>query len=353
MPDRIRAGFIGCGSHARRNIFPTLNWAPVELVATCDLDPERAETCRRLFGGLRAYSNHREMLASEQLDAVFIVTNYDENGRPRYPQLAMDVMRAGCHAWIEKPPAATSDEIRQMMAVEQETGRFVLVGFKKVFMPTIERVKDIIGRDEFGAINTIYTRYPQHIPNEQEKAGAPKTCVGFLDHIAHPGSIITYLGGEIEGVLHHRSPGGGGFALLHLRSGASACLHFAAGMSGTSPLERVEVVGSGANVVVDNGVRLTYYRPGGRGPGGYGRAVNFMGDEAHAPLLWEPEFSLGQLYNKGLFLLGYYQEVAEFAQCILEGRRPARGSLQHALEVTKLYEALLGPEDAWVPVAPG
>ena len=33
---------------------------------------------------------------------------------------------------------------------------------------------------------------------------------------------------------------------------ATGVLHFTAGRSGTSPLERVELVGNGANVVVDN-----------------------------------------------------------------------------------------------------
>ena len=30
---RIRAGFVGCGGHAWRNVFPTFQYAPVELVA--------------------------------------------------------------------------------------------------------------------------------------------------------------------------------------------------------------------------------------------------------------------------------------------------------------------------------
>ena len=54
---------------------------------------------------------------------------------------------------------------------------------------------------------------------------------------------------------------------------------------------------------------------------------------------WEPEFSLGQLYNKGLFLLGYYGEINEFSRAILEGRAPSKGTLEHAWQVTRLFEA--------------
>ena len=94
---KIRAGFIGCGSHAFRNVYPTFQFAPVELVATCDLDADKAAAYARQFGAERSYNNHTKMLAEEKLDAVFIVTNYDDQGRPRYPALAADCLRAGKH----------------------------------------------------------------------------------------------------------------------------------------------------------------------------------------------------------------------------------------------------------------
>jgi hypothetical protein len=82
---RIRAGFIGCGSHSFRNIYPALQFAPIELVATCDLDERKAAAFARQFGAETCFSDHRRMLDEADLDAVLIVTNYDERGRPRYP----------------------------------------------------------------------------------------------------------------------------------------------------------------------------------------------------------------------------------------------------------------------------
>ena len=61
--------------------------------------------------------------------------------------------------------------------------------------------------------------------------------------------------------------------------------------------------------------------------------------------MWEPEFSLGQLYNKGLFLLGYWGEVEEFARSILDDRPPAKGTLRQAWQATRIFEAFgEGPE---------
>ena len=354
----IRAGFIGCGSHAFRNIYPAFQFAGVDLVAVTDHHPDRASGFAKLFGAERTYTEHAQMLAKEKdLDAVFVVTDYDQRSRPQFPKLAMDVMRAGLHAWIEKPPAASVAEIDAMLACERETGKFTMVGFKKMFFPAIEKVKEIIGaREQFGRPTQIFVRYPQYVPAADEFGDlrGNRKLVGFLDHVVHPASILQFLMGPVKSLSYVRDASGGAFASLTFRTGAVGAIHFAHGQSGTSPLERLEVVGEGANVVVENGVKLTWYRPGRRGigdspnsnksgtvpnSGGYGRAPGFIGPDEGAPIVWEPEFSLGQLYNKGLFLLGYYGEIAEFVRCVRANARPAKANLDDAREVMKLYEA--------------
>ena len=89
---RIKAGYIGCGSHSRRNVLPALKFASatIETVAICDLQYEKAEAFASEFGFRRAYGNHIEMLEKEDLDAVFIVVGYDAKVRPLYPALARD-----------------------------------------------------------------------------------------------------------------------------------------------------------------------------------------------------------------------------------------------------------------------
>lgn len=347
-PQRLRVAFIGCGGHAFRNIYPTFQYAPVDLVAVCDLQREKAEACARLFGAKAVYTDYRAMLEKERPEAVFVVTNYDEEGRPRYPAIAIDVMRAGAHVWIEKPPAATSQEIRQMIAVSQETGRFVAVGFKKMFVPAIRKAKEILSRPEFGTLTSITARYPLALPPLEDRFDSRKMR-NFLDHIVHPLSLLLYLAGPIESLFVERNPlNGASVAALRFRSGAVGSLHLAAGQSGFSPLERVEMVGQGANVVVENNLRVFFHRPGR--PGGYGRTGTFYGSEEQATLFWEPEFSLGQLYNQGLFLLGYVPEVLEFCQCVLENRPPAVGNLLDALEVLKVYEAYRQPDGQVVAI---
>lgn len=334
---KIRVGFIGAGGHSFRNVYPTFQYAPIDLVAVCDRQADRASAFARQFGATASYDDHHQMLANETLDAVFIVTTYDEEGRPQATRLALDALEAGCHVWMEKPTAASVAEVRQLIETSNRAGRYVMTGLKKTFFPSIVRAKEIVSSDEFGRPASMYIRYPQSMPPPEER-GNLHNVRGLLDHMPHPGSIIHELMGPIETLSYQWEPiTGGSVTNLKFTSGAVGTLHMPGDPSGTSPLERLEVVGEHANVVVDNGVKVSYYRPAQRPA--YGRSASYLVDNDVAPLYWEPEFSLGQLYNKNIFYLGYVQEVLHFCDSVMGQTPPSKGTLDQALEIAKIFEA--------------
>ncbi|MHB0998944.1 MAG: Gfo/Idh/MocA family protein [Armatimonadota bacterium] len=344
----IRAGFIGCGSHSFRNIYPTFQFAPVKLTATCDLIEEKAEMFAAKFGAERSYTSYHKMLEEEDIDAVFVVTGYDSKGRPLYPAIAEDCLRAGCHVWIEKPPAASSVEIERLMQVSQETGKHVLVGLKKMFFPANEKAKELTDSPEFGNTSLVLLQYPQYIPTVDEitsymQGNNVTSVLGFLDHLCHPAALMVYLLGMPSTLHYERSACGGGVASFTFPSGAVASLALTHGASINGGMERTMICSDrGNHIVVDNNVRVSYHKS--IAPA-YGASPTFYPSGLdNAISSWEPEFSLGQLYNKGLFLLGYYGEVNEFARSILENRPPSKGTLEQAHQVTRIFEAFVhGP----------
>ncbi|MCX7015633.1 MAG: Gfo/Idh/MocA family oxidoreductase [Candidatus Sumerlaeota bacterium] len=340
----IRAGFIGCGSHSFRNIYPTFQFAPVRLVATCDLRIEKARAFAAKFGAERAYADYREMLDTDTLDAVFVVVGYDKRGRPAYPPIAIDCLRRGLHVWIEKPPAAACAEIDAMCEAAQSSGRHVMVGFKKMFMPANEKAKELMEAPDFGRPSLLTLQYPQRVPDaariaaylrEGEERGPVR---GFLDHVCHPASLLLFLGGMPETLCYERSASEAGAAIFTFASGMVASMQFTGGASTNGGMEQTRIVSdSGKHILVDNNVRVSLHRHPGTV---YGAAPSYyLGAPGQAAAVWEPEFSLGQLYNKGLFLLGYYGEINEFARSILEGRPPAKGTLEQAWQATRIFEA--------------
>lgn len=348
---RLRCAFVGAGGHSFRNLYPALQYAPVELAAVCDLRRDRAETYARMFGAASAYGDPAEMLERERPEAVFVVTGYDpDTGRVQATDLALACLRAGAHVWMEKPPAASLAEVEELRRTAREAGRFVAVGTKKLFTPALEKVEQLIGSEEFGPVSSISVRYPQALPPPDRRdlltlpdAGAEEiwhgTMRSFLDHVYHPAAILVHLLGPVQRFAYEWEPASGSsVASLRFPSGAVGTLHLAAGIAASSPHERVEVVGRDANVVVENGVRVTYYRPGAS-RGTYGRDASYLVEDAVAPLVWEPEFSLGTLSNKSLFTLGYVPEVLHFCNSVLTGTPPARGTLEEALAIMQLYDA--------------
>jgi len=348
----VSVGVIGCGSHAFRNIYSALPFLPVRLRAVCDLDAERAELFARRFGAEAWYTDVADMLGKQQLDAVLAITGYDADGRPTYPSIAAECMRGGCDVWIEKPPAATSAELVALQEVERQTGKFVMVGFKKMFFPANEKLKAIIEGESFGRLQCIQAKYPQYVPDQEGMFDFKEhpRLIGFLDHLCHPASLMVYLAGPAESLLFERSGEGAAVVLVRFRGGAVGSLLLSSGQPRTAPMERSEVIGEGESAVAENNVRVWHYRKGEHLKSGYGRTPDYFREVIDAPHYWEPEFSLGQLYNKGLFLLGYYGELAEFVSAVQQHRRPARAGLDDAIHITRWFEAMQRGAGVWQSV---
>jgi predicted dehydrogenase len=345
----IKAGFIGCGSHSFRNIYPTFQFAPIKLLATCDLDLAKAQAFAEKFGAKKSFSDYHEMLKDQEIEAVFIVTGYDDLGRPLYPKIAIDCLAAGKHVWMEKPPAQSTKEIEEIQAAAAKVGKNVMVGLKKMFFPANEKAKELASSADFGKISLGLYQYPQHIPTQAEfdacrsQNRINSSVLGFLDHLCHPAALLVYMQGMPSSLYFERSSSGAGTALFGFENGASANLAFTAGSARNAGMERTTLISDkGKHVLIDNNIRLSYHQDAFNG---YGDVTNaFGGNSGDTTAFWEPEFSLGQLYNKGLFLLGYYGEVNEFAKSILERRPPAKGTLEQAWQVTRIFEAFFeGP----------
>jgi predicted dehydrogenase len=340
---RVRAGVIGCGSHAFRNVFPTFQFAPIDLIATCDLNQAKAEAFARQFGAQRAYSDHHRLLADPEIEAVFIVTNYVERGRPRYPAIATDCLRAGKHVWMEKPPAASSEEIRSLQSLQGDLK--VMAGFKKMFFPANEKARQLMSAESFGQASLITLQYPQHVPgvedlkryvHDREKVDS---VTRFLDHVCHPVSLLIMLAGMPAALFYQRSADGCGLATFTYSDGTIASLALTHRAAYAGGAERTTIVSEhGGHIIVDNNLRVSLHRDD---PAiGYGSSPSYyVAPPDRATVVWEPEFSLGQLYNKGLFLLGYWGEVNEFAGAILDGRPVAKCHLEHAWQITRIFEA--------------
>jgi len=349
---KLMVAFIGAGEHAIRNILPAFQYAPIELAALADHNVDRGLAVARQFGARRFYPNHKALIAKEQVDAIFIVAGPGPDGLPQYPQLAADTLSAGFHTWIDVPPCSTAQDIHAFTNACLKSHKYLTVGFRRRFAPAYARLAEIIKSEDFGPISSFSMRYPLSLPDKETRA-KKEGMAPFLSFF-HPYALLLHLFGECEGFSFLRSSQTGGAVFsFRYRSGIVGTLHLTAGQAATSPTERLEVVGQGANVIVEDGARLRYYRRGSWGSmADVGRRESAIGDDDEAPIIWEPDLALGRLDNKMAFVQGYVGCIRHFAERLLQDEPPRHGTLVEILHIASILDKIrAGQEGQWIPVS--
>jgi predicted dehydrogenase len=150
--EKIRAGLIGCGSLSLLGILPQLALPDakerLELVAVCDVVPERARQTAERFGVPHAYSDPAELIARDDIDLVLVITPIEYH----YP-LTMAALRAGKHVYVQKTMATTYDEAREMVETANANGLTLVAAPGQMLAPANQAMKELVAS---GALGDVY-----------------------------------------------------------------------------------------------------------------------------------------------------------------------------------------------------
>lgn len=325
---KIKVGLIGAGSHAYRNLLPALHYLPVELAAICSRGPEKLQRTVEEYH-CSSYTSAAQMYEKEALDAVIISVSPQ-----MHPVLAKEALERGIHVFLEKPPAMSSDEIRQLMDVRKEC--VVSVGFKKAYMPAAVKAREIAASPQYGALKSMLAVYPMELPAHGADVLRNRQFTNWLGNGCHPLSFLLSVGGRARRVTALCGQGGQGCVMLEFENGVMGNLHLAAG---PQPLEQYQLFADKWNLMIDNTDTISLNRGI---PFQYASTDNFApeGDDSGA-IVWRPQNCLATLENKALYLQGIVPELEVFCRAVLTGADTGFTSLEFALEVMKVYEAAL------------
>ncbi|MFN3166206.1 MAG: Gfo/Idh/MocA family oxidoreductase [Phycisphaeraceae bacterium] len=107
--DKLRIGAVGVGGRGGAN----LNGVKSQRIAAiCDTNPNALQSAKQKYADADTYSDWREMLERDGLDAVVIST-----ADHHHALVAIAAMRRGLHVYCEKPLGHTPWEARQMRMV--------------------------------------------------------------------------------------------------------------------------------------------------------------------------------------------------------------------------------------------
>ncbi len=161
----VRLAIVGTGGYG---------WELVELIRRVG----DSAGCRLVGAADARFGDHKEradLLAGEgvelfddalamfdalrgRCDAVYIAT-----GIHTHAPLAIAAAEAGYHVHLEKPPAATIQEMDEMAAALERAGRFCLVGFQAVHGADIRLIEERVAEGRFGAVQSLacYAGWPR------------------------------------------------------------------------------------------------------------------------------------------------------------------------------------------------
>lgn len=180
----IKVGIIGCGGIANGKHMPSLaKVEDCEMVAFCDIIPERAEKAAVKYGveGAKVYTDYKELLKDETIDVVHVCTP-----NRSHSFITVDALEAGKHVMCEKPMAINSVEAKKMLDAAERCGKLLTIGYQSRFRPDSRYLKaeaeDGVFGDIYYAKATALRR--RAVPtwgvflNEEEQGGGPLIDIG-------------------------------------------------------------------------------------------------------------------------------------------------------------------------------
>ncbi len=325
--EKIRVGLVGCGQQATWILHPSARMIDAfDIRACCDVSSAAAAVAARRFGVERVYTDYDALLAHEPLDAVIIVTTPQNHA-----DLTCRALEAGLHVFVEKPPVKTVEEGQSVAEVSKKTGKHVMVAFMMRFRPFNQHVFRLA--QQMATYPAVFQLSASIGPARSKVAGYPPSLYLLLSVGVHYFDLIRYFMGDVSEVSAHRHAyNEQQVAYLMLLSCArgmcSFILHSCERMGFTTDQalggqvnERYHLIGPGESLYLENCERLTWLKVDGT-------------TEFYQPSHLALSFLEGQAYYQG----GYYQELQEFANCLLEGRPPAV-TIEDGLHATRLVFA--------------
>jgi UDP-N-acetylglucosamine 3-dehydrogenase len=151
--DRLRIGVIGLGWFGEIHCETIVGVPNLELAALCTRRPERLAEQAKKFGVKKTYRDYREMLADKEIDAVSIVTMWDQHTEP-----AIAALEAGKHVFLEKPMASTVADCDRIIAAAKKARGILQIGHICRFNPRYRMAKQAIDAGRIGKIVALQSR---------------------------------------------------------------------------------------------------------------------------------------------------------------------------------------------------
>jgi predicted dehydrogenase/threonine dehydrogenase-like Zn-dependent dehydrogenase len=266
------AGLIGVGRFARETLVPAAAAAGFQWSRIFSATGTVAHT-GDLESAIPA-SDPAEILAADDTPVVFIATRHDSHA-----MLTSEALRAGKHVFCEKPLALSESELADVRQAWEASSGSLMVGFNRRWSPAVAAAKDALRNS--GPLQLVYRVSAGALPEGHwladrrmggrmlgEACHFVDTCSAIVGD--NPASVTALTAGTDELLLDQDFS-----ILLGYPDGSQASIVYASHASSRPGKERLEIMGGGYSIVIDDyqslevtgprGHKTTRYRPEDKG----------------------------------------------------------------------------------------
>jgi predicted dehydrogenase len=205
----MRVGIIGAGLHAIEHLEGYRRLDNVTVTAIADTVAGRAAEMAKRFGIAETHDSHLQLIASENIDFIDIVTPPGSHF-----EIAKACLATGKPLICEKPLSLDPAEAREMARLAERSGANNFTAFQRRYDPVIATVRELIGSGVLGDLVLVNTsivtnwgalKASGQATGHRQWLSQASTGGGFLNGaLPHYIDLLHHLFGDIDRVNSSR-----------------------------------------------------------------------------------------------------------------------------------------------------
>ena len=216
--EKVKIGFIGCGFMGQlAHMQNFVQIADCQIIALAETKGQLAERVAAMYNIPHVYSDHNQMLANGEIDAIVASQPFRN-----HVNIVPDVLSAGKHVLTEKPLCVYADNGRKLAEAAAKSGKIHMIGYHKRSDPAVEYAMEKIDEwkhsGELGKMKYVRITMPpgqwtggsrdafrtDEKPNDFVPETTPngisedfgKSYINFVNYYIHQVNLLRFLLGE-------------------------------------------------------------------------------------------------------------------------------------------------------------
>lgn len=259
----VRIGLIGAGDYAKSMLLPNFKNYGADFQAIATATGVTARAVGEQYGFRFCVSTAEEVINDADVNLIVIATRPGSHG-----ELARRALESGKHVFVEKPLAATDEELDAVLAASSSGGE-LMVGFNRRFSPLAQAAQDFFKARQTPLSISYRVNAGRFSPNHWVQD--PSEGGRVVGEVCHFVDFVHFLTGSLttrvfaESITSRNSEAtdeDSVFITLRLADGSNASIAYLAEGDKALAKERIEIFGGGRSFVIDDFRSATAYENG-------------------------------------------------------------------------------------------